>query len=33
MKKFLLIPLMLLTVMSMAACGGSDDDPVMPETP
>ena len=33
MKKFLLIPLMLLTVMSMAACGGSGDDPVMPETP
>lgn len=33
MKKFLLIPLMLLTVMSMAACGGSDDDPVMPEQP
>ena len=29
MKKFLLIPLMLLTVMSMAACGGSDDDPVI----
>ena len=24
---------MLLTVMSMAACGGSDDDPVIPETP
>lgn len=33
MKKFLLIPLMLLTVMSMAACGGSDDDPGMPEQP
>lgn len=33
MKKFLLIPLMLLTMMSMAACGGSDDDPVTPETP
>lgn len=29
MKKFLLIPLMLLAVMSMAACGGADDDPVI----
>lgn len=33
MKKFLLIPLVLLTVMSMAACGGSDDDPITPEVP
>lgn len=33
MKKFLLIPLMLLAVMSMAACGGVDDDPVISETP
>lgn len=33
MKKILLIPFMLLTVMAMAACGGPDDDPVSPETP
>lgn len=33
MKKFLFIPMLLFTMMSMAACGGSDDDPVTPETP
>ena len=36
MKKLLLIPMMLLTVLSMAACEGSDDEPFTPgqsETP
>lgn len=36
MKKLLLIPLLLLTVLSMAACGGGDDEPFRPgqsETP
>lgn len=33
MKKLLLIPLMLLTALSMAACGGSDDEPVRPGRP
>ena len=30
MKKLLLIPLLLLTVLSMAACGGGDDEPFRP---
>ena len=33
MRKFLFIPLLLLTVMSMASCGGADNDPLIPETP
>lgn len=33
MKKLLLIPLMLLTALPMAACGGSDDEPVRPGRP
>ena len=36
MKKLLLIPLLLLTVLSMAACGGGEDGPLragQPETP
>ena len=33
MKKLLSIPLMLLTVLPMAACGGSDDEPVKPGRP
>ena len=33
MKKLLLIPLLLLTVLSMAACGGGDDEPFTPEQP
>lgn len=33
MKKLLLIPLMLLSVLPMAACGGSDDEPVTPGRP
>lgn len=31
MKKLLLIPLLLLTVLSMAACGGGDDEPFNPD--
>lgn len=33
MKRFLLIPFMLLAVLSMAACGGGDDEPFTPEQP
>ena len=33
MKKFLLIPLILLTIMSMAACGSLDDNSETQETP
>lgn len=33
MKKLLLIPLLLLTVLSMPACGGSNDEPFIPEQP
>ncbi|WP_298614181.1 cyclophilin-like fold protein [uncultured Odoribacter sp.] len=33
MRKFLFIPLLLVTLMSMASCGGSDNDPLTPETP
>lgn len=33
MKRFLFIPLMLLAMMLMAACGGSDNDPIIPEDP
>ena len=33
MKKLLLIPMMLLTVLSMAACEGSDDEPFTPGPP
>ena len=33
MKKLLLISLMLLTVLSMAACGGGDDEPFRPGQP
>lgn len=33
MRKFLFIPLLLVTMMSMASCGGSDNDPLPPETP
>ena len=33
MKKLLLIPFMLLAVLSMAACGGGDDEPFTPEQP
>lgn len=33
MRKLLLIPLMLLTVLSVSACGDSLDEPFMPETP
>lgn len=33
MRKFLFIPLLLVTMMSMASCGGSDNDPLAPETP
>ena len=32
-KKILLIPLLLLTVLSMAACGGGDDEPFRPGQP
>lgn len=33
MKKLLLIPFLLLAALSMAACGGSSDQPVTPEQP
>lgn len=33
MRKFLFIPLLLATMMSMASCGGSDDNPLIPEIP
>lgn len=33
MKKILLFTWMLLTVVSLSACGGSDDEPVTPEQP
>lgn len=33
MKKLLFIPFLLLTVLSMAACEGSDNEPVTPEQP
>ena len=33
MKKLLLISLLLLTALSMAACGGSDHEPFNPEQP
>ena len=33
MKKFLLIPFLLFAVFSMAACGGSDEEPSSPEQP
>lgn len=33
MKKILWIPLLLLSMLSMAACGGSDEDPAAPEAP
>lgn len=33
MKKILLIPLLLLTMLTMVACGGSDDEPLVPEQP
>lgn len=33
MRKFLFIPLLLVTMISMASCGGSDNDPLIPETP
>ena len=33
MKKILFIPLLLLTILSTAACGGSDEHPAAPETP
>ena len=33
MKKLLLIPFMLLAILSMAACGGGDDEPFTPEQP
>ena len=33
MKKLLLISLLLLTALSMAACGGSDHEPFSPEQP
>lgn len=33
MRKILFIPLLLLSMLTMAACGGSDDDPIIPETP
>ena len=33
MKKILLIPLMMLTMMPMAACDGSNADPILPEQP
>lgn len=33
MRKILFIPMLLLSMMTMAACGGSDDDPFTPETP
>lgn len=33
MKKLLLIPLMLLTVLSVEACGGSHNEPYAPEQP
>ena len=32
-EKLLLIPLLLLTVLSMAACGGGDDEPFRPGQP
>lgn len=33
MRKILFIPLLLLSMLTMAACEGSDDDPFTPETP
>lgn len=33
MKKILLIPFLLFTVLSMAACGGGSDEPLIPEQP
>ncbi|WP_044266839.1 hypothetical protein [Bacteroides timonensis] len=33
MKRFLLIPFMLLAMVSLAACGGSDDNLLPPEEP
>lgn len=33
MKKLMLIPFLLFTVLSMAACGGSDNEPITPEQP
>lgn len=33
MRKFLFLPLLWVTLMSMASCGGSDNDPLTPETP
>lgn len=33
MKRLLLIPLMMLTVLSMAACGGSNEESFVPEQP
>lgn len=33
MRTFLFIHLLLVTMMSMASCGGSDNDPLTPETP
>lgn len=33
MRKILFIPLLLFSMLAMAACGGSDEDPFTPETP
>lgn len=33
MKKLLLLPFLLLAVLSMAACGGSDNEPFTPGQP